>query len=166
LITNHLAPLLVNCFKTCFTLAVPKNIAAISLSGTSGLADRLARRMQTRLQAFIDSEERLQKQLRALSGRIEMIEIRELWDPQTESLSSTVTSAFHGQATLIDSKIRKIDLAPITVSGTGSMRQQLTNAATLMVERISKELEESEKKELVKQSNPTSSAKGSGKGFE
>ncbi len=152
--------------ETGLQTTIPKNIAAISLSGTSGLADRLARRMQTRLQAFIDSEERLQKQLRALSGRIEMIEIRERWDPQTETLSSTVTSAFHGQAILADNKIRKIDLAPITVSGTGSMRQQLTNAATLMVERISKELEESEKKELVKQSNPTSSAKGSGKGFE
>ena len=159
-------PLPTAAVKTDEPIAIPKNLPEITLTGTSGLADRLARRTQTRLNAFLDSEKHLQEQVKALDGRIEMIEIRERWDPQTESLSSTVTSAFHGQVTLKNGDLRKINLEPITVSSTGSMRQQLTNAATLMVERIAKSLQKNGHLKREKQSTPITPATGDAKGFE
>ncbi len=152
--------------KTEAHITIPQNLPEITLTGTSGLADRLARRTKTRLKAFLDSEKHLQDKLQTLSGRIEMIEIRERWDPQAETLSSTVISAFHGQASLKNGENCKIDLQPITVSGTGPMRQQLTNAATLMVNHIGKKLQKAKTTEPEKQSTPTSQANTSGKGFE
>ena len=152
--------------KITQSIPLPGNFPAITLTGASGLASRLARRTQTRLQAFIDSEKELRQELKQLSGRIEMLEIRERWDPQTEILSSTVTSAFHGQVTLNDSEPHKIDLEPITVSGTDSMRRQLTNAATLMVERITKSLLKRDGFKSNKISTPVPSMSEGAQGFE
>ena len=135
-----LAPAPITTAKPTEPTPVTRDFPEITLTGTSGLAGRLARRTRARLKAFIDSDKNLQKELQSVDGRIEIIEIRERWNAETDSLSSTVTAAFHGQAALKNGDLSKINLAPLTVSGNGPMRQQLTHAATLMVERIANTL--------------------------
>ena len=152
--------------KTADQTSVAHGFPAITLAGTSGLADRLARRTSARLKAFLDSDRDLLKQLQSVDGRIEMIEIRERWDSQTDSLSSTVTTAFHGRAVLKNGEHFKINLEPITVSGIGPMRQQLTHAATLIVDRITKNLHMAGNLKREKQSTPITPASKAGKGFE
>ncbi|MEA1922376.1 MAG: hypothetical protein U9N63_06935 [Pseudomonadota bacterium] len=145
----------------------PQEFPEIGLTGTSGLADSLAQRTSSRLKAFLDSDRNILKQLQSVNGRIEIIEIRERWNSQTDSLSSTVTTAFHGRATLKDGQLRKINLEPVTVSGNGPMRQQLTHAATLLVDRIATTLQGSgENIKPEKQSLPIKPASKAGKGFE
>ena len=130
------------------------------------MANRLARRTGARLKAFLDSDKNLPKQLLSLDGRIEMIEIRERWDSQSDSLSSTVTTAFHGHAALKNGEQFNIKLEPITVSGNSPMRQQLSHAATLMVDRITKKLYLVGNLKREKQSAPIKPANKVSKGFE
>jgi hypothetical protein len=144
----------------------PQEFPEIGLTGTSGLADSLAQRTSSRLKAFLDSDRNLLAQLQSVNGRIEIIEIRERWNSQTDSLSSTVTTAFHGRATLKDGQLCKINLEPVTVSGNGPMRQQLTHAATLLVDRIAKTLHLINNLKTEKQSIPVTPATGATKGFE
>ncbi len=145
---------------------VTRDFPEITLTGTSGLAGRLARRTRARLKAFIDSDKNLQKELQSVDGRIEIIEIRERWNAETDSLSSTVTAAFHGQAALKNGDLSKINLAPLTVSGNGPMRQQLTHAATLMVERIANTLRGGENIELREKPASVIPETKTSKGFE
>ncbi len=152
--------------KTKAQTSLNQNFPEITLTGNSGLADRLARRTSARLKAFLDSDKSFMKQLQSVDGRIEMIEIRERWNPQTDSLSSTVTAAFNGRTTLKNGALRKVNLEPITVSGNGPMRQQLTHAATLMVDRITKKLYLVGNLKREKQSVPMKPANNADKGFE
>ena len=148
------------------TTPLPQDLPEIILTGTSALADHLAQRTRSRLKAFLDSDRDLQKPLQSVNGRIEIIEIRERWNAQSDSLSSTVTTAFHGQAALKNGQLYKINLEPITVSGNGPMRQQLTHAATLMVDRITKALQIYENLKPIKQSLQTKPVDKVSKGFE
>jgi len=109
----------------------------ITLSGNSGLADRLAQWTKTRLQASLDADRDLSGKLLSLSGRVELIEIQESWDSDEDRLSSSITAGFNGEASLVGDKERRVlKLPPLTVSGGRPLRQQLPDIAALLVARI------------------------------
>ncbi|MBN2705704.1 MAG: hypothetical protein JXR89_04600 [Deltaproteobacteria bacterium] len=109
----------------------------ITLSGNSGLAERLAQWTKTRLQASVDADRDLSGKLLSLSGRVELIEIQESWDSEEDRLSSSITAGFNGEASLAgDRERRVIKLPPLTVSGGRPLRQQLPDIAALLVARI------------------------------
>ncbi|NPA24736.1 MAG: hypothetical protein GXO34_02790, partial [Deltaproteobacteria bacterium] len=99
----------------------------------------------------------------SISGRIELLEIRERWNPESEKLRATVTAACHGQIHRRNGSTVTLDLPPVTVSGYSSMEEQLDNAAALISERIRKALTDKTGGFPNKTSEATS---GSGHGFE
>ena len=117
-----------------------KTLPEITLSGTSGLAERLARRTEARLKARFDGDEKLRKKVRSVKGRVELLEIRERWNPESQQLKSTVTTAFTGQVQTDQGPPLKLRLSPVTVSGYGAMEKQLGRTAALMVEGITAQL--------------------------
>jgi hypothetical protein len=114
----------------------PARLPEITLSGTSGLAERLARRTGARLKALFDSDRKLQEKIKAVEGKVELLEIQERWNPESRQLKSTVTTSFSGRVRVSDGPPLKLHLNPVTVSGYGPMEKQLARTASLMVEGI------------------------------
>lgn len=114
----------------------PEKLPAITLTGTTGLAQRLAQRTESRLKALFDSDKKLQEKVRAVAGEIDLLEIQERWNPESQQLKSTVTTAFSGEVRVNNGPPIKLRLNPVTVSGYGPMEKQLARTASLMVEGI------------------------------
>ncbi len=117
-------------------IARAEKLPEITLRGTSGVAETMAGKARIRLKELLGHDVAKVAGINSITGRIELIEIRERWNPESEKLRATVTAACHGRIRRNDGSTVTLALPPVTVSGYGSMAEQLDNAAALISERI------------------------------
>ena len=121
----------------------------ITITGESNLTKILAHCTNSQLKVLLNSDRKIFTNLKSVQGQVRILSIKEHRNDKDGSLNSTIIATFQGQAELEDSIQCKIKIEPVTGDSPGSVRQQLTQVAYLIAEKICRILQNPPKPDRI-----------------